>query len=175
MRTKIQAHTGTYMHMHDLKQCICACMCLYVYSIQANMHLIQLLCETKYMQIQAYACRYTDVCITYTLCICNMHCVVSGAFVCAYVSYICFTYIHINQCICVLQVLQIHAHMHWQDHWCLITIKDSLQYSLAASWGHQPVLVWTTCQSDFPVLHQDVGHGLGQWLPCPCHLKSEWE
>jgi hypothetical protein len=79
----------------DLNQCICPCMCLYVYGIQANMNLIQLLCERRYMQIQAYTCRYINVCITYTSCMCDLNCVISCAYVFAYVTYMCFTYIHI--------------------------------------------------------------------------------
>jgi hypothetical protein len=54
MRTKIQSHTGTYMHLCTaFKQCICACMLMYVHDIHAHMHMIQLLCEFRYMQIQA--------------------------------------------------------------------------------------------------------------------------
>ena len=102
----------------DLNQSICLCMCLYVYDIQANMHLIQPLSESRYIQIHGYTCRYILVCIQYNPCICDMDCLISGAYVRAYVSYMCFIYIHIYQSICVLYVLQIHAHMHWQDHWC---------------------------------------------------------
>ena len=101
----------------DLNQSICLCMCLYVYDIQANMHLIQPLSESRYIQIHGYTCRYILVCIQYNPCICDMDCLISGAYVCAYVSCMCFIYIHIYQSICVLYVLQIHAHMHWQDHW----------------------------------------------------------
>ena len=114
MRTKIQAHTCTYMHICiDLNQSICVCMCLYVNGIQANMHLIQPLSENRYIQIHTDTC---TVCITYRPCICDMDCLISCTYVRAYVSCMCFTYIHIYQSICVLYVLQIHAHMHWQDH-----------------------------------------------------------
>ena len=76
-------NTDTYMHTCiALKQCISACMFLCVYGIQANMHLIQRLCENRYMQIQAYTCRYMDACITYRQCICDIHCVISVAYVC---------------------------------------------------------------------------------------------
>jgi hypothetical protein len=108
-------HKDTYMHICiDLNQSICPCMCLYVYCIQANMHLIHLLCERRYMHIHAYTCRYIDLCITYTryelryiLCICR-----------AYANCMSLTYIHIHQsrAICVLYMLQIHTHMQWQDH-----------------------------------------------------------
>ncbi len=97
-------------------QSICVCMCLYVNGIQDHMHLIQPLSESRYIQIHAYTCRYISVCIQYSPCICDMDCLISGAYVRAYVSCMCFIYIHIYQSICVLYVLQIHAHMHWQDH-----------------------------------------------------------
>ena len=63
----------------------------------------------------AYTCRYMNVCISYTQCICDMDCLISRAYVRAYVSYMCFTYIHIYQSICVcmrLYVNGIQAHMH---------------------------------------------------------------
>ena len=80
-------------------QSICVCMCLYVNGIQDH------------------TCRYVNVCISYTPCICDMDCLISGAYNRAYVRCMCFKYKHIYQSICVLYVLQIHAHMHWQDHW----------------------------------------------------------
>ncbi len=85
-------------------------MCLYVYDIQANMHLIQLLCERRYMQIHQDTCIYINVCITYTSCICDIDCVISCAYVvhmqtvcqshtCTYINpyvcFMCFRYIHI--------------------------------------------------------------------------------
>ena len=97
-------------------QSICVCMCLYVNGIQDHMHSIQPLSERRYIQIHAYTCRYIDVCIQYRPCICDMDCLISGAYNRAYVSCMCFKYKHIYQSICVLYVLQIHAHMHWQDH-----------------------------------------------------------
>jgi hypothetical protein len=109
-------NSDTYMHICiDLNQSICPCMCLYVYCIQANMHLIQLLCERRYMQIHENTCRYIDVCITYTSCICYMDCVLSCAYV-MHMQTVCHphTYTYINPC--VLYVLQIHARMHGQDH-----------------------------------------------------------
>ena len=110
----------TYIHIYQsICVCmidICVCMCLYVNGIQVYMHLIQPLSENRYIQIHAYTCRYSFVCIQYRQCICDMDCLISRTYVRAYVSCMCFPYIHIYQSICVLYVLQIHAHMHWQDH-----------------------------------------------------------
>ncbi len=44
--------------------------------------------------------------LRYILCTCR-----------AYASCMSLTYILIHQSICVLYVLQIYTHMHWQDHW----------------------------------------------------------
>ncbi len=119
-----QKYRHIQAHMHCLKavhMCMYAHVCIrhtctYVYDIHAHMHMIQLLCESRYMQIQAHTCRYSYVCISYTSHVCDMHFVISCAYERVYVSYTCFRYIHIYQCICVVYVLQIHAHMHWQDH-----------------------------------------------------------
>ncbi len=103
-------HTDTYMHIRiDLNQSICSCMCLYVYDMQANMHLIQLLCERRYMQIHAYTCRYIGVCITYTSCICYMDCVISCAYV-VRMQTVCHshTYTYINPYVCCMCFRYIH-------------------------------------------------------------------
>ena len=113
VRAYVSCMCFTYIQIF---QSICVCMCLYVNGIQDHMHLIQPLSERRYIQIHAYTCRYIDVCIQYRPCICDMDCLISGAYNRAYVSCMCSKYIQIFQSICVLYVLQIHAHMHWQDH-----------------------------------------------------------
>ncbi len=61
------------------------------------MHLIQLLCERRYMQIHISTCRYNDICITYTSCICGMDCVLSCAYaVHMQAVYPSHTYTYIN-------------------------------------------------------------------------------
>jgi hypothetical protein len=81
-------------------------MRMYVYDIHAHMHMIQLLCEFRYMQIQTHTCRYSYVCISYISCICDMHFVISCAYECAYVSCMSFTYTSAYVC-CIC-----FRHMH---------------------------------------------------------------
>ena len=53
-------------------------------------------CNRACIYMQIYS-----VCIQYSPCICDMDCLISGAYVSAYVSCMCFTYIQIFQSICV--------------------------------------------------------------------------
>ncbi len=106
----------------DLNQSICSCMCLYVYCMQAHMHLIQLLCERRYMKIHAYTCRYINVCITYTSCISYMDC--------AYVMHlqaVCpsHTYTYINPYVCCMCFRYIHI--------CIGRITDALTFPTTLS------------------------------------------
>ena len=78
--------------------------------------------SNRYIQIQCNTCRYKSVHITYALCICDMHSVVSCAYVSAY-EYVFFKLAHwhtvtshIYQSIFVMYVLKIHTHMHLQVH-----------------------------------------------------------
>ncbi len=91
-----------------------------------------------------------------------MHLVISCAYECAYVSCMSFRYIHIYQCICVLCLLQIHAHMHWQDHWwtddtctvvCSFSAKTNIwHFVLHCIWGcFEPKIFW------FPCLNENYG------------------
>jgi len=70
----------------------------------------------RYIQIQCNTCRYKSVHITYALCICDMHSVVSCAYVSAYVYVFLAHTSHIYQSISVMYVLKIHTHMHLQVH-----------------------------------------------------------
>ena len=102
-----------YIHIY---QSICVCMCLYVNGIQVLMHLIQPVSESRYIQIHADILLYVShIDRAYAIWM-ALYLVRMCVTVCAYVSCMCFTDIHIYQSICVLYVLQIHAHMHWQDH-----------------------------------------------------------
>ena len=70
----------------------------------------------RYIQIQCNTCRYKSVHITYALCICDMHSVVSCAYASAYVYVFLAHTSHIYQSISVMYVLKIHTHMHLQVH-----------------------------------------------------------
>ena len=75
-----------------------------------------------------------------------MDCVISCTYWRAYVCCMCFRYIHIYQSICVLYVLQIHAHMHWQDHWWLPTWRQPARDRRCVAiilW--RDVCEWPTC------------------------------
>ena len=67
-------------------------------------------CNRACIYMQIYS-----VCIQYSPCICDMDCLISGAYVSAYVSCMCFTYIQIFQSICVCMCLYVNGiqdHMH---------------------------------------------------------------
>ncbi len=115
-----EQNTVTYMQI-----CI-AFKSAYVYvsacmSVECSGHTCTYALDTapmsqRYIQIQCNTCRYKFVHITYALCICDMHSVVSCAYVCAYVCVSFSHTYHINQCISVMYVYVVLAHMHWQDH-----------------------------------------------------------
>ncbi len=143
-------HTDTYMHIFiDLNQSICPCMCLYVYGIQANMHLIQLLCERRYMQIHAYTCRYIDVCITYTSCICDMDCVISCAHV-VHMQAVCPSHTSIHMC--VVCASDTYTYMHWHErmiHKSSCRLEGSRSsMSIDSYWRHQSVGLKVQRRSD---------------------------
>ena len=82
----------------------------------------------RYMDIHA---DISLVCIQYSPCICDMDCLISGAYNRAYVSCMCSKYIHIFQSICVLYVLHIHTHI--SIHMCVVNVSDTCTYALAGS------------------------------------------
>ncbi len=71
--------------------------------------------KCTYVQIQADTYTYRYVHITYAPYICEMHCVISCAYLSAYV-YVLFSHTYqIKQCMSALYVYVSKAHMHRQD------------------------------------------------------------
>jgi hypothetical protein len=98
------------------------CVCICMYAGMYVRHTCTYALDTALMRKDTY--RYGQIDADTGICISHIHCAyviciaVSCAYVCAYVCCMCFTDMHIYQSICVLYVLHIHAHMHWQDHRC---------------------------------------------------------
>ena len=124
MQEKIQSDTCRYALQNTD---ISIHMCMYVPVCKQHAGKYALDTASKWKQIHTDTYGYSFVCIQYRPCICDMDCLISRAYVRAYVCCMCLKYIHIYQSICVLYVLQIHAHMHWQDHWWIRPVLSGCQ------------------------------------------------